>query len=330
MKRLLKIAGAATVFGFWMAASNFKAEAVEEEMVVAFISDYHGMCSPLGNDGQGPRVTQCESHKKVVDMIHKWNPAYILSGGDNVQNRGHRSEVYKAIDVKTVDRIPSGTQQVTIDATQLNGTLNLFGTSAMRDGPYLLKPDTYLGVDEGTDRWEVVKVVSVQSATQFTATFRLSHAAGALLRGNASTLFLNDIARRRFWPVMGDHDHGGGNQDFCLNGGTTLPCADTGYAASQEAWNYAFQNGKTYYTRDYGPLLTVFHIDSTGQVDGNTSDSAQARKFKTDMENCSAAWCVAIAHHSPYTTWSDTNGVPLRDWISWGKVSLVLTGHAHQ
>lgn len=302
--------------------------AQSESSVIAFTSDYHGVCSPLGTNGKGPRTAQCDKQRKIADMIHAWKPDFILSGGEDVYTRGHRSDVYKAVHVKTAAPVNIGVQEVTVDGTQLNTNLFHFGTQAMPDGPYLLQPNTYLGVEEGTDRWEMVRVISVRDPQHFTAAFTKAHPAGALVRGSGQTPFMNDIARRKFWPVMGNHDYGGGDRDFCYS--TVLPCGTKDYAASMEFWTQAYQNGKTYYTKQYGSLLTVFHIDGNGLVESTKSTSPQGQKFLADMRACTTPWCISVTHQPVYTS-NVANGTykALRDWVGGPNVDLVLSGHDH-
>ena len=58
---------------------------VTEELVLAVIGDYGG-CG-VGN---------CEGQQKVADMVHSWNPDYIVTTGDNTYQRGLQEEVERA------------------------------------------------------------------------------------------------------------------------------------------------------------------------------------------------------------------------------------------
>ncbi|MBU8918665.1 metallophosphoesterase [Bacillus sp. FJAT-29953] len=58
---------------------------VADELILAVIGDYGG-CG-VGN---------CEGEQQVADMVHSWNPDYILTVGDNTYQRGLPEEVEKA------------------------------------------------------------------------------------------------------------------------------------------------------------------------------------------------------------------------------------------
>ena len=58
---------------------------VDDELVLAVIGDYGG-CG-VGN---------CEGEQQVANMVHSWNPDYILTTGDNTYQRGLPEEVEKA------------------------------------------------------------------------------------------------------------------------------------------------------------------------------------------------------------------------------------------
>ncbi|MCM3570172.1 metallophosphoesterase [Neobacillus mesonae] len=61
------------------------AKPVVDELTLAVIGDYGG-CG-VGN---------CEGEQQVADMVHSWNPDYILTVGDNTYQRGLPEEVEKA------------------------------------------------------------------------------------------------------------------------------------------------------------------------------------------------------------------------------------------
>ncbi|WP_286228359.1 metallophosphoesterase [Neobacillus mesonae] len=61
------------------------AKPVADELILAVIGDYGG-CG-VGN---------CEGEQQVADMVHSWNPDYILTVGDNTYQRGLPEEVEKA------------------------------------------------------------------------------------------------------------------------------------------------------------------------------------------------------------------------------------------
>ncbi|WP_204071721.1 metallophosphoesterase [Planotetraspora phitsanulokensis] len=58
----------------------------QDQMVLAVIGDYGG----CGVD------RACASENQVADMVHSWNPAYILTVGDNSYQQGRPEEVVKA------------------------------------------------------------------------------------------------------------------------------------------------------------------------------------------------------------------------------------------
>ncbi|MFC0550803.1 metallophosphoesterase [Planotetraspora thailandica] len=59
---------------------------MQDQMVLAVIGDYGG----CGAD------RACASENQVADMVHSWNPAYILTVGDNTYQQGRPEEVVKA------------------------------------------------------------------------------------------------------------------------------------------------------------------------------------------------------------------------------------------
>ncbi|MGW4823575.1 metallophosphoesterase [Streptomyces sp. NPDC004227] len=59
---------------------------VQDEMVLAVIGDYGG----CGVD------RTCAEENQVADMVHSWNPQYILTTGDNTYQQGLPQEVVKA------------------------------------------------------------------------------------------------------------------------------------------------------------------------------------------------------------------------------------------
>ncbi|WP_344057086.1 metallophosphoesterase [Microbispora corallina] len=58
----------------------------QDQLVLAVIGDYGG----CGVD------RACASENQVADMVHSWNPAYILTVGDNSYQQGRPEEVVKA------------------------------------------------------------------------------------------------------------------------------------------------------------------------------------------------------------------------------------------
>ncbi|MEO3869535.1 metallophosphoesterase [Nonomuraea sp. B12E4] len=58
----------------------------QDQLVLAVIGDYGG----CGVD------RACASENQVADMVHSWNPAYILTVGDNTYQQGRPEEVVKA------------------------------------------------------------------------------------------------------------------------------------------------------------------------------------------------------------------------------------------
>src|SRR4051794_14437766 len=58
----------------------------QDQMVLAVIGDYGG----CGAD------RACAAENQVADMVHAWNPAYILTVGDNTYQQGRPEEIVKA------------------------------------------------------------------------------------------------------------------------------------------------------------------------------------------------------------------------------------------
>jgi hypothetical protein len=307
----------------------------QSQIVIGLVGDF-STCSGTGNNGNdGPRNVDCGAAKSVASVIHGWNPDYIFFLGDNSYNRGTRAETYKAVLVKSLNAISTGSQTVTVDTGQLNGNLNLFGTGPLSGGPYLMPAGTTLAVDEGTANYELITATSVTDSTHFVATFAKTHSAGALIRNCASVPYADDIARQKVWPVWGNHDWDGGNSDYCVVG--TLACT-VGITASTEYFTYVYtlSGGKNYYTKTFNGLLTGFFIDDfTSEPDGYVSGSTQANKFATDMAACSTPWCVAIQHHVVYASppgdgWC-CNQIPSQynPWSAGTNVALDLAGSDH-
>ncbi len=308
----------------------------QSQIVIAAFGDF-GVCSGTGTTGSdGPRVTQCGIAQSVASLVHGWNPDYIFFIGDNGYNNGTRAEVYKAILVKSVGSISTGSQTVTVDTGQLNGSLYLFGTASICGGSgCLMQASTVLAVDEGTATFELVSVTSVTDSTHFVATFAKSHSAGALFRNNAFVAYDDDVARGKVTVVFGNHDWDGGGSDYCVPG--TLACTQ-GLTASHEYFSaqYAAFGSKNYGTKTFGGLLTGFFIDDyTAEPDGYAPGSTQANKFASDMSSCSTPWCVSVQHHviyaSPLADGWCCNAIPstYNPWAAGTNVSLDLAGSDH-
>jgi len=122
------------------------------------------------------------------------------------------------------------------------------------------------------------------------------------------------IARRAFFPALGNHDWGYGGPNH------------TPYQV--KVLDYLPGN-RRYYDLVRGPVH-FFILDSNWQEpDGAAPDSKQARWLKERLSASTATWKVVILHHAPYS--SGQHG-PLErmQWpfAAWG-ADVVLAGHDH-
>ena len=153
----------------------------------------------------------------------------VVSGGLATATFTNGTEKgWKALDEVVITGEPAlnGTYPVVSGPT---ATTITFGSSAP-DGTYttpgmtmttrrIVFSGNYIGLDEESfDRFEWLAITPT-SKTSFTATFAKSHAAGAILRGSDHITILNYIRGRgqgtMFQPTSGNHDYGGGDEDWC-------------------------------------------------------------------------------------------------------------------
>jgi hypothetical protein len=199
----------------------------------------------------------------------------------------------------------------------------------------IVGPGTYLGIQEDAfDAFEAVKVASVQSSSQFTATFAKSHPSGSLVRGSAHTPYLNWIRAGRFHPTLGNHDSGGGATDWCA----TYPRCTGTIEASLEYWGSpaggnwtSFAQGKPWHSKSYGGLVTVYSLFTVTEV---PAGSQQAVEMTDAIDACATPWCI-VAYH--YGRWLDSRfsrtspNSPATDYwiINNPKIDAAFVGHNH-
>ncbi len=247
--------------------------------------------------------------------------------------REHRENEPLQANSQTIEVDPAATD---CDGTTCMMDLNLFGVSPQK----LMFVNTLLGIDEDAwDRFETVKVTAVPDATHFTATFARSHPASSIIRGSAHTPYLRWIKAGRFLPTPGNHDYGGGEWDWCVNGtqGCEAATGNSDRFAFNEYWQSTAAgqwplNGNAWFAKEYGSLITFFSLDSTGRI---RRGDVQETEMTPRMNSCATRWCVTLMHHPMY---GDFDGRriggpgPQRSnylWMANDKIDVVLSGHAH-
>jgi hypothetical protein len=233
----------------------------------------------------------------------------------------------------------SQTIRVSTTATDCDGTpclrdLNLFGVSPQK----LMLPNTILGIQE--DAWnsfEIIKVTGVPDARNFTATFARSHPAGSIIRGSDHTPYLRWIKAGKFVPNAGNHDYGGGEMDWCVNGTAGCMSLDVERNAFNEYWESSAAGrwplgGKSWFAKSYGNLVSLFSLDSTNT---HRRGDVQELEMTPKMNACNTPWCITLMHHPMFGDF-DARRVggtgPDRSrylWMANNKIDLVLSGHAH-
>jgi hypothetical protein len=253
---------------------------------------------------------------------------------------------WKALDEVVIDGEPALNGRYAVTSGPSPTTIT-FATTAP-DGSYTTSGMTmttrrivfsgnYIGFDEERfDQFESVAITPA-SSTSFTGTFAKSHPAGAILRGSDHITILNYIRGRgegtMFHPTSGNHDYGGGNQDWCTG------CAGNAFNAFTEYWespaggSNAF-NGTLYHHRSYGSLVTFFSTATSGTFSPARGQQQQLH-FTPLFAESTTKWNVSLLHYPLFTDavgWrlgGDTAARSNYLWMAHPNVDIVLSGHMH-
>lgn len=116
--------------------------------------------------------------------------------------------------------------------------------------------------------------------------------------------------RHRFFPVLGNHD---------WIADQARPYLDY----------FTLPGNERYYEVRWGPVHLFFLNSNSGEPDGITADSRQARWLRERLRATDAPWRLVVMHHPPYS--SGLHGShPTLQWpfAEWG-ATAVLAGHDH-
>ena len=117
------------------------------------------------------------------------------------------------------------------------------------------------------------------------------------------------IARKRFWPAVGNHD------------------AAEGLAQFDAAFPY-LRGAHVYSTGGGG--IRFFVLDSTAALGSESAMQQQRAWLQKSLAASGARWRVVVLHHPPYSSGTVHGSSPELRWPfrEWG-ADLVLAGHEH-
>ncbi len=213
--------------------------------------------------------------------------------------------------------------------------------------------DTYLGVaEESPQTFEEIRMEGVSSTHIFTATFAKTHPVGTLFRGSDHVPYLDVIRAGKLIPVMGNHDNGGGEYDWCdgIND-PVFPGANgcvegNDFDAFNEYWRspagggWPFEAGRPWFEKQYGNLVTFFSLDNSRGSGVFGLGTNQYNEMRPKMEACATAWCLPIVHFNTFapecasrhnTNCSSPNySQASYHWYAQiPKVAAIFSGHGH-
>lgn len=315
-------------------------ELFAQTLTIAYVSDIHGSgpCAVASNGVTAGFECMDAEHTATWNMIRSWNPDYIVMTGDLGNGNSSRADAYKGILVNSLTSVASGSHQVVIDTTTLNGNLNIWGTSNYTGGVQLLPvTNSLLAVDEDNPAsFEIVPVTAVADTTHVTCRFAKSHTAPFKMRNSATLMFADYMAAGKFIMSLGNHDHGAGTTSPSLDWCTAAANAVVQCPQDNSYQEYAEMFPSTsigfganpYFIRSLGGLVTLLAADwgATGSGGVGTPEELY---FHSTLSNCPTQWCVGMTHNPTVTSYTPGHNTTVHQWLAGDAVDIVWAGHHH-